>query len=111
MKILKLLPLFLFITLLGCTEENNYYTTAEGLGKVNIYIEGNITNEEAQAQLESEIGTQTENIYVQNTSQLTDININISNNIRDIIVKNNPNLKNITIQGNTIKTKLSKVYR
>ena len=103
MKTLKFLSLFLIITLLGCTEEN-YYTTAEGLGKVNVYIEGNITNAEAQAQLEEEIGTLTENIYVQNTTQLTDVTINFSNNIRDIIVKNNPNLKNITLQGsnNTI---------
>ena len=103
MKTLKFLSLFLIITLLGCTEEN-YYTTADGLGKVNVYIEGDITNAEAQAKLEAELGTQTENIYVQNTTQLTDITINFSNNIRDIIVKNNPNLKNITLQGsnNTI---------
>ena len=103
MKTLKFLSLFFIITLFGCTEEN-YYTTAEGLGKVNIYIEGNITNAEAQAKLLEQIGTQTENIYVQNTTQLTSIAIIFSTNIRDIIVKNNPNLKNTTLQGsnNTI---------
>ncbi|GEM55590.1 hypothetical protein B0A58_12685 [Flavobacterium branchiophilum NBRC 15030 = ATCC 35035] len=96
----KTILLLLIITLLGCTEEtiiNNY--SAEGLGKVNVYIEGNITNEEAQAKLIAEIGSQTENIYVQETTQLTDITINFSKNLRDIVIKDNLELKNITING------------
>ena len=102
-KTLKFYSLFFIITLLGCTEEN-YYTTTQGLGKVNVYIEGNLTDAECVEKLKNEVGSMTENIYVQNTTQLTDVTINFSNNIRDIIVKNNPNLKNITLQGsnNTI---------
>ena len=104
-KTLKLLSLFLIITLFGCTTEEitNIYTTADGLGKVNVYIEGNITNEEAQAKLEAELGTQTENIYVQNTTQLTDITISFAKDIRDIYFNNNSSLKNITIQGTNNK--------
>ena len=102
MKTLKFYSLFFIITLLGCTEEN-YYTTTQGLGKVNIYIEGNITNVEAQAQLEEEMGTLTENIYVQNTTQLTDITISFAKDIRDIYFNNNSSLKNITIQGTNNK--------
>ncbi|WP_373863152.1 hypothetical protein, partial [Flavobacterium branchiophilum] len=103
MKKLKTVALFILITLFGCTEENNYYTTAEGLGKVNVYIEGNITNAEAQAKLIAEIGTQTENIYVQNTSQLSSININFNINLRDIYFNNNKYLKNICIKGTNNK--------
>ncbi|CAM4046842.1 Lipoprotein [Flavobacterium branchiophilum] len=100
----KTILLLLIITLLGCTEEtiiNNY--SAEGLGKTNVYIEGNITNEEAQAKLIAEIGSQTENIYVQETTQLTDITINFSKNLRDIYFNNNQYLKNINIKGTNNK--------
>lgn len=94
MKTLKFLSLFLIITLLGCTEEN-YYTTAEGLGKVNVYIEGSITNAEAQAQLAKEVGSLTENIYVQNTTELTAITINGNNKLRNIIIEENALLSTI----------------
>ena len=109
MKLQKILLLTLFITLFSCTEEN-YYTTTEGLGKVNVYIEENLTNVEAQAKLLVEIGTQTENIYVQNTTLLTDIVINTANteNLRGIYIDdNNAQLRNITLQGNN--TKISQI--
>ena len=77
MKTLKFLSLFFIITLFGCTEEN-YYTTAEGLGKVNVYIEGNITDAECVAKLANEVGSLTENIYVEGTTQLTTIEWGIS---------------------------------
>lgn len=97
---LKLLLLFLIITLSSC-EENNYYNTADGLGKVNVYIEGNITNTEAQAKLEAEIGTQTENIYIQNTTQLTTITINLPTHVRNLqFINCNDALKNIAVIGN-----------
>ena len=91
--------LALFIFFYGCTTEEitNIYNNNEGLGKVNIYIEDNISNADAQAKLEAQIGTQTENIYVRNTTQLTEIviNVELADNIRDIIIKNNNRGKNI----------------
>ena len=99
MKTLKFYSLFLIITLFGCTEENNYYTTAESLGKVNVYIEGDITNAEAQAQLEEEVGSLTENIYIRNTTQLTTISISTIGNMQNIIIKNNSNLNSATINA------------
>lgn len=101
MKLQKILLLFLSITLFSCTEENYYLNDDDG--KVNVYIEGNITNVEAQAKLLEQIGTQTENIYVQNTSQLTDIVINATNteNLRGIYIDDtNLELRNINLQGN-----------
>lgn len=96
-KIFLLFSTLLLVT--ACCNDDDK-VVAEKLGKVNIYIEGDITNAEAQAQLEAELGTQTENIYVQETTQLTDITINFSKNLRDIVIKDNLELKNISINGN-----------
>ena len=89
----------------GCSTEEitNVFDNTKGIGKVNIYIEGNITNAEAQAKLTEEIGTQTENIYVLETTQLTDLTINLIGNIRDIYLDRNFELKNLTINGNNAK--------
>ena len=96
-KITKHFLLLIILFLVGCTEEN-YYTTPDN-GKESIYIEGNITNEEAATQLANELGTATQNIYVQNTTQLTTINIHSATNIRYIEFVNNANLVNINISG------------
>lgn len=68
-------------------------------GIASIYIEGNITNEEVVAQLANELGSATQNIYVQNTTQLTTINIHSVTNIRHIEFLNNKDLVNINISG------------
>lgn len=100
MKTLKFLSFFLIITLLGCTEENNYYTTADGLGKTNVYIEGNITDAECVAKLANEVGSLTENIYVDATTQLTNIELDIPTTVRFITISSdNAELKTIKITG------------
>jgi hypothetical protein len=69
-------------------------------GKVNIYIEGDITNEEAAAKLEAEIGILTENIYIQETTHLTSLTISLNYELRSIIFKDsNINLSEIIIHG------------
>ena len=90
----------LLLFLLSCTEENYITLPQPNKGLVNVYIEGDITNAEAQAKLDTEIGSITENIYVQNTTQLTAVTIKPVGNIRDITVFNNSALKNLIIQGN-----------
>ncbi|GEM56729.1 hypothetical protein B0A58_03980 [Flavobacterium branchiophilum NBRC 15030 = ATCC 35035] len=100
MKTLKILSFFLLVILFGCTEEtiiNNY--SAEGLGKVNVYIEGDITNAEAQAQLEEEVGTLTENIYIQNTTQLTAISIIGNSKLRNVTIDENNSLNIINVNA------------
>lgn len=99
MKTLKTLSFLILITLFSCTEENYYNCDNQNLGKESIYIEGNLTNAEAQAQLADELGSATQNIYVQNTTQLTTINIHSTTNIRYIEFINNANLVNINISG------------
>jgi hypothetical protein len=91
---------FLLLLLFSCTEENYITLPQPNKGKVNVYIEGSITNAEAQAKLDEEVGTITENIYVQNTTQLTEVIIKPVSNIRDIKVFNNNALKSLLIQGN-----------
>ena len=99
MKTLKFYSLFLIITLLGCTEVNNYYTAA-GLGKVNVYIEGDITDAECVAKLQEEVGSLTESIYVEATTQLTNIELDIPTTVRNInISSDNAELKTVKITG------------
>ena len=68
--LIKLFCFFLISTLFSCTEEKNYYTTADN-GKETIYIEGNLTDAEVTALLADELGPNTQAVYVQNTTQLT----------------------------------------
>lgn len=101
MKKLKTVALVLLITLFSCTEENYYYNN-ENLGRVNIYIEGNLTNEQLVEKLNNELGIQTENIYIERTSLITDVVLDtrISENLRKIIfADSNTGLRNISITG------------
>ena len=75
----------------------NIQTT--GLGKTSIVLTGNITNSEAVAKINTELGYNTENIYIQNTSQLTTITINSTNNFVNIYITDNNSLLNVTLNG------------
>ena len=105
MKTLKFLSLFLIITLLGCTEEN-YYTTAEGLGKTNVYIEGDLTDAEVAEKLANEVGSITENIYIGSlenyttSPNITTIELDLPTNVRLVQFQGNyDNLRTIKIKG------------
>ena len=73
-----------------------------GLGKTSIVLTGTITNSEAVAKITTELGYNTENIYIQNTSQLTTITINSTNNFVNIFITNNTSLLNVTLNGISI---------
>ena len=105
MKALKFYSLFLIITLLGCTEEN-YYNTTEGLGKTNVYIEGNITDAECVEKLKNEVGSMTENIYIGSEengaklTELTNLELDIPINVKKIYFTGlYEKLKTIKIKG------------
>lgn len=107
-KIILLFTTF-FLVSACCNEENIYITPEDTEGRVNVYIEGDITNAEAAEQLKNEVGTLTQNIYVQHTTQLTELLISFKNNLTNLLVNNNIKLKNLSIIGggesyvNTIK--------
>ena len=97
--------LALFIFFYGCTTEeihNHYHENpTQNLGIVNIYIEGDISTADAQAKIDAELGTLTENIYIENTTQLTTLSIKLlTNNIRNIKVNENSALETLNIDGN-----------
>lgn len=106
MKTLKFYSLFFIITLLGCTEENNYYTTADGLGKTNVYIEGDLTDAEVAEKLANEVGSMTENIYIGSlenyttSPNITTIELDLPTNVRLVQFQGNyDNLRTIKIKG------------
>lgn len=106
MKTLKFYSLFFIITLLGCTEENNYYTTADGLGKTNVYIEGDLTDAEVAEKLANEVGSITENIYIGSlenyttSPNITTIELDLPTNVRLVQFQGNyDNLRTIKIKG------------
>jgi hypothetical protein len=92
--------IFLFTSILlfnSCCKDDDGASIKQGIA--SIYIEGDLTNEEVAKQLANELGSTTQNIYVQNTTQLTTINIHSTTNIRYIEFVNNANLVNINISG------------
>ncbi|OXA68330.1 hypothetical protein B0A58_15550 [Flavobacterium branchiophilum NBRC 15030 = ATCC 35035] len=87
-----------FFILMGCCKDSDE-PVVEKQGIASIYIEGDLTNEAAAKQLANELGSATQNIYVQNTTQLTTINIHSAINIRHIEFVNNKDLVTVKISG------------
>jgi hypothetical protein len=70
-------------------------------GKTSIYLTGNITNAQAAEKIAAELGPNTDNIYILNTTQLTTLDLtglNISSTIR---IVDNQNLTNINLSSLT----------
>ena len=73
--------------------------TSKTLGRPTVYITGNITNEQAAAQLTLELGTQTDNVYVVNTTGLTAIDLSAISSLTSLVIKNNENLIDVNLSG------------
>jgi len=73
--------------------------TSKTLGRPTVYITGNITNEQAAAQLTLELGTQTDNVYVVNTTGLTAIDLSAISSLTNLVIKNNENLIDVNLSG------------
>lgn len=85
----------------SCNNDDNDNTPTANLGRINVYIQGDITNAEAAAKLATEVGTLTENIYVQNTTQLTTLTIQGKGSMVGIYINFNLALDSIAINGIT----------
>ena len=68
-------------------------------GKPSIMITGNIDNAQAAAQIAAELGPYTENIYIENTTGLTDVDLSGISSIANLIITNNSNLSTINLSG------------
>jgi uncharacterized membrane protein YvlD (DUF360 family) len=73
--------------------------TSKTLGKPTIFITGNITNEQAAAQIAAESGTQTDNVYIESTTGLTAIDLSVITDLTTLIIRNNKNLIDVNLSG------------
>ncbi len=71
-------------------------------GRNSIYIQDYITNAQAQAILQEQFGSNTENIYIQNTKGLTSIDLSMATSLVNLEITNNINLNSVTA-NNLIK--------
>ena len=74
---------------------------SQSQGKTSIYLTGNITNAQAAAKIASELGPNTENIYILNTTQLTSVDLSLIQTASRISIKNNASLISINLSGLT----------
>jgi hypothetical protein len=74
---------------------------SQSQGKTSLYLTGNITNAQAEAKIASELGPNTENIYILNTTQLTTVDLSLIQTASRISIKNNTSLLNINLSGLT----------
>jgi hypothetical protein len=73
--------------------------SSQSQGKTSIYLTGDITNAEAAAKIAAELGPETENIYIRNTTQLTTVDLSTMVNATDIRVSGNAVLTNVDLSG------------
>jgi uncharacterized protein (TIGR02145 family) len=84
--------------------------SSQSQGKTSIYLTGNITNAAAAAKIANELGPNTDNIYVLNTTQLTTINLSSLVTAPNIRISNNTVLTNINLNGLTTVYDSFEVY-
>jgi hypothetical protein len=72
-------------------------SVSQNKGKTSIIIVGNFTNAQAAEQIAAEAGPYTENIYVENTTALTTVDLSAVTNLLEIYVNNNPALSSINL--------------
>ena len=96
----KTLSLLLGIILLtGCTKEDNVTGSNQNKGKTSILITGVITNEQAAAQISAEFGPYTENVYIQNTTGLTTVDLSAFSSVVNLVIAKNSNLATINLNS------------
>lgn len=76
-----------------------YAASSSQQGKTTILLTDDITDEEAAAQIVREVGPNTENVIISNTTQLTNVNLSQINNLLTLIVTNNEQLASINFSN------------
>ena len=85
-------PYALYANSAGSTQTNS---------KTSIYLTGDITDAQAAAKLATELGPDTENIYIRNTTQLTNVDLSSLVTAVKISIENNVTLANVNLNGLT----------
>jgi hypothetical protein len=78
-----------------------YSANSSNQGKSTIFLTGEITNSEATAQITSELGPNTENIIISNTSQLTSVDLSMITSLLNLDINDNSNLTTVNLSGLT----------
>jgi hypothetical protein len=73
--------------------------TSQTQGKPTIFITGNITNQQAAAQIAAELGPQTDNIYVVNTTGLSAIDLSAAGSLMFLKISANTNLTSVNLNS------------
>ena len=73
--------------------------SSQSQGKTSIYLTGDITNAEAAARIASELGPETENIYIRYTTQLTSVDLSSMSSAVNIEIENNEGLTSVNLNG------------
>lgn len=73
-------------------------SVSQNKGKPSIMISGNITDAQAAAQIAAEFGPYTENIFINNTTGLTYIDLSMIVKLIEIRISNNTNLTRINLK-------------
>ncbi|CAN1562296.1 hypothetical protein MCEGE10_02707 [Flavobacteriaceae bacterium] len=82
--------------------------SSQSKGKTSIYLTGNITNAQAAAKIAAQLGPETENIYIWNTTQLTTVDLSALVTISNIKIEYNANLTNVNFNNlTTIEDQIS----
>jgi len=77
-----------------------YAGSSQNKGKTSIVITGDITDEQAAAKIAAEFGPNTENVYVNGTTNLTTLNLSVIKNLIELNISDN--LKLVTINLNSL---------
>ncbi len=72
-----------------------YADNTKNLGKSTIYLRDNITDAEAAEKLSRFLGPNTENIYIQNTTALTTVDLSAATSLLKLRIENNANLTTV----------------
>ena len=75
--------------------------SSQSQGKPSIYLTGNITDAQAATKIATELGPNTENIYIRNTTQLTSVDLSLLVTAVQISIENNVALANVNVNGLT----------
>jgi hypothetical protein len=73
-------------------------SVSQNKGKPSIMITGNITDAQAAAQIAAEFGPHTENIFINNTTGLTYIDLSMIVKLIELRISNNTNLTRINLK-------------
>ncbi|OMQ13231.1 hypothetical protein [[Flexibacter] sp. ATCC 35103] len=78
-----------------------YSGSSQNQGKTSIVITGDITDQQAAAQIAAELGPYTENIYVNGTTNLTTLDLSVVKKLINLEIVDNINLANINLNNLT----------